>query len=146
MGNLPRIVGRGELGPNSDRISCNVPLVSKFLFLWSPSFRRAKCGLIGQLDKFVLIGHPLQMCFGNVTLHTITVTFSFSGVNTKGPDILQTKLKNELMWHHFEQNQAKINPFCSFWKFERACQSELSGKVRSSCKTPSYYHWFMMIM
>ncbi len=47
-----------------------------------------------------------------------------------GPDILQTKSKNELIWCNFEQNQAKTKFVLSlFRQFETAHQSEIAAKL-----------------
>ncbi len=49
---------------------------------------------------------------------------------TLGPDILQTKSKNELIRRHFKQNQAETKfVLSSCWLFETAHQSKLSGGV-----------------
>ncbi len=52
-------------------------------------------------------------------------------LRTKGPDILQMKSKNKLIWCHLEQNQVETKfVLSSFRQFETAHQSELSGGVR----------------
>lgn len=52
----------------------------------------------------------------------------------KGPDILNTKSKNERVWHHFKQNQVKTKFVrSSFQGFETACQRKTlqkSGKFQ----------------
>ncbi len=45
------------------------------------------------------------------------------------PDILQTKSKNELIWHHFEQNQAETKfILSSFRQLDTTHRSKLSGE------------------
>ncbi len=52
----------------------------------------------------------------------------------KGPDILQTKSKNELILRNFEQNQAEAKFFLSlFRQFDTANQSKLSEDYILMC-------------
>lgn len=56
----------------------------------------------------------LSLCYNIITKYWIfwSTCFFFLSISTgfacKGPDVLQVRLKNELEWCHFKQNQVKM--------------------------------------